>query len=236
MADNSSGLNQVLSETSFLYGGNGGFRGGALRQMGGRSGLRRTLLAGLLRRPARARRRSDPFGAGAGLDRQGGAPRAAGLALGARRHVAGGGSQIGQGHFRGPAAGLVRGGAQGDPGFPARGDDDPRLPHARAPGGQTRSPGPGGKARHLRTGSGHLRFRPNDYDRPIFLDFVLGLETSTIREIVSILRRTYCGTFAVQYMHISDPQEKALAPATDREARTRRSSSPARARSPSSRS
>jgi len=52
-------------------------------------------------------------------------------------------------------------------------------------------------------------FGPEDYDRPIFLDFVLGLETSTIREIVSILRRTYCGTFGVQYMHISDPQEKA---------------------------
>jgi 2-oxoglutarate dehydrogenase E1 component len=52
-------------------------------------------------------------------------------------------------------------------------------------------------------------FGPDDLDRPIFLDFVLGLETATIREIVSILRRTYCGTFAVQYMHISDPQEKA---------------------------
>ena len=52
-------------------------------------------------------------------------------------------------------------------------------------------------------------FGPDDYDRSIFLDFVLGLETSTIREIVSILRRTYCGTFGVQYMHISDPQEKA---------------------------
>ena len=52
-------------------------------------------------------------------------------------------------------------------------------------------------------------FGPEDYDRPIFLDFVLGLETSTVREIVSILRRTYCGTLGVQYMHISDPQEKA---------------------------
>jgi len=52
-------------------------------------------------------------------------------------------------------------------------------------------------------------FGPEDYDRPIFLDFVLGLETSTIREILSILRRTYCGTLGVQYMHISDPQEKA---------------------------
>jgi 2-oxoglutarate dehydrogenase E1 component len=52
-------------------------------------------------------------------------------------------------------------------------------------------------------------FGPADMDRTIFLDFVLGLETSTVREILSILRRTYCGTVGVQYMHISDPSEKA---------------------------
>jgi 2-oxoglutarate dehydrogenase E1 component len=52
-------------------------------------------------------------------------------------------------------------------------------------------------------------FAPEDYDRPIFLDFVLGLESSTVAEILSILRRTYCGTLGVQYMHITDPNEKA---------------------------
>jgi 2-oxoglutarate dehydrogenase E1 component len=52
-------------------------------------------------------------------------------------------------------------------------------------------------------------FSEADYDRPIFLDFVLGMETSTIREILSILRRTYCDNVGVQYMHISDPTEKA---------------------------
>ncbi|MFZ4607044.1 MAG: 2-oxoglutarate dehydrogenase E1 component, partial [Caulobacter sp.] len=51
-------------------------------------------------------------------------------------------------------------------------------------------------------------FTEADYDRPIFLDFVLGLETSTVREILSIVRRTYCGAVGVQYMHISNPQEK----------------------------
>ena len=51
-------------------------------------------------------------------------------------------------------------------------------------------------------------FTEADYDRPIFLDYVLGLETSTVREIMSILRRTYCGNVGVQYMHISDPVEK----------------------------
>ncbi len=52
-------------------------------------------------------------------------------------------------------------------------------------------------------------FTEADYDRPIFLDYVLGLESSSIREILAILRRTYCGNLGVQFMHISDPQEKA---------------------------
>ena len=52
-------------------------------------------------------------------------------------------------------------------------------------------------------------FADSDFDRPIFLDFVLGLETSTIREILGILRRTYCGDVGVQYMHITNPDEKA---------------------------
>ncbi|MBR7618174.1 2-oxoglutarate dehydrogenase E1 component [Phenylobacterium sp. 20VBR1] len=52
-------------------------------------------------------------------------------------------------------------------------------------------------------------FTEADYDRPIFLDFVLGLETGTIREILAILRRTYCNDIGVQYMHISDPAQKA---------------------------
>jgi 2-oxoglutarate dehydrogenase E1 component len=52
-------------------------------------------------------------------------------------------------------------------------------------------------------------FAEADFDRPIFLDFVLGLEVATLREILGILRRTYCGNVGVQYMHISDPKEKA---------------------------
>ena len=52
-------------------------------------------------------------------------------------------------------------------------------------------------------------FAESDFDRPIFLDFVLGLETGTMREILAIVRRTYCGNVGLQYMHISDPAEKA---------------------------
>jgi 2-oxoglutarate dehydrogenase E1 component len=50
-------------------------------------------------------------------------------------------------------------------------------------------------------------FTDADMDRPIFIDNVLGLEIASIREIIAIVRRTYCGTFALQYMHISNPEE-----------------------------
>ncbi|MEM9584559.1 MAG: 2-oxoglutarate dehydrogenase E1 component [Pseudomonadota bacterium] len=50
-------------------------------------------------------------------------------------------------------------------------------------------------------------FSEADIDRPIFIDNVLGLETASMREIVAIVKRTYCGTFALQYMHISDPEQ-----------------------------
>ncbi|MCB2095174.1 MAG: 2-oxoglutarate dehydrogenase E1 component [Rhodobacteraceae bacterium] len=50
-------------------------------------------------------------------------------------------------------------------------------------------------------------FSEADMDRPIFIDKVLGLEHASMREILAIVKRTYCGTFALQYMHISNPQE-----------------------------
>ncbi len=68
-------------------------------------------------------------------------------------------------------------------------------------------------------------FAESDYDRSIFLDYVLGLETSTVREIVAILRRTYCGNVGVQYMHISNPDEKAYGCRSGSRDATRRSSS-----------
>ena len=52
-------------------------------------------------------------------------------------------------------------------------------------------------------------FADADMDRPIFIDYVLGLEFATMREILDIVHRTYCGTFALQFMHISDPEQSA---------------------------
>ncbi|WP_304615646.1 2-oxoglutarate dehydrogenase E1 component [Paracoccus sp. (in: a-proteobacteria)] len=52
-------------------------------------------------------------------------------------------------------------------------------------------------------------FGPEDMDRPIFIDNVLGLEVASIRQIRDLMERTYCGTFALQFMHISNPEEAA---------------------------
>jgi 2-oxoglutarate dehydrogenase E1 component len=52
-------------------------------------------------------------------------------------------------------------------------------------------------------------FGADDLDRPIFIDGVLGLVTATINEMLAILKRTYCGTFGVEFMHITDPAEKS---------------------------
>ena len=52
-------------------------------------------------------------------------------------------------------------------------------------------------------------FTEADMDRQIFIDNVLGLQMASMRQIVEIVKRTYCGTFALQYMHISNPEEAA---------------------------
>ena len=52
-------------------------------------------------------------------------------------------------------------------------------------------------------------FSDRDWDRPIFINYVLGLETATLREIVSLLRATYCGTISVEFMHKQEPDEKS---------------------------
>ena len=52
-------------------------------------------------------------------------------------------------------------------------------------------------------------FTDSDLDRPIFIDYVLGRESATLREIVQILRETYCGSIGVEFMHIQDPEQKA---------------------------
>ncbi len=52
-------------------------------------------------------------------------------------------------------------------------------------------------------------FTENDMDRPIFINHVLGLEVATLREIIAILKDTYCNTVGVEFMHVQDPEQKA---------------------------
>jgi 2-oxoglutarate dehydrogenase E1 component len=51
-------------------------------------------------------------------------------------------------------------------------------------------------------------FTEADYGRKIFIDNVLGLEYATIPQMLEILKRTYCSTVGVEFMHISDPESK----------------------------
>ncbi len=52
-------------------------------------------------------------------------------------------------------------------------------------------------------------FTEKDFDRSIFLDGVLGLQHGTLREIMKIVRSTYCGKIGVEFMHIQYPEQKA---------------------------
>ncbi|HKD21068.1 MAG TPA: 2-oxoglutarate dehydrogenase E1 component [Rhizomicrobium sp.] len=51
-------------------------------------------------------------------------------------------------------------------------------------------------------------FHDNDLDRPVFIDGVLGLESATPRQMVDILKRTYSGRIGYEFMHINDPEQK----------------------------
>ncbi|NBU14241.1 MAG: 2-oxoglutarate dehydrogenase E1 component [Alphaproteobacteria bacterium] len=51
-------------------------------------------------------------------------------------------------------------------------------------------------------------FTEADWDRKIFIDNVLGLEFATLREMLAILKRTYCSTIGWEFLHISNPAEK----------------------------
>jgi 2-oxoglutarate dehydrogenase E1 component len=52
-------------------------------------------------------------------------------------------------------------------------------------------------------------FTEADMDREIFINGYLGLDTATPRQMLEILKRTYCSTFGVEFLHISNPEEKA---------------------------
>ena len=51
-------------------------------------------------------------------------------------------------------------------------------------------------------------FKKEDYEKKIYLDGVINKEYSNIKEILSFLRKTYCGPIGYEYMHIANPTER----------------------------
>jgi 2-oxoglutarate dehydrogenase E1 component len=51
-------------------------------------------------------------------------------------------------------------------------------------------------------------FTGADLDRPVYVGGAMGLEWTTVRELVGILRANYCGNVGLEYMHISDVEER----------------------------
>jgi 2-oxoglutarate dehydrogenase E1 component len=51
-------------------------------------------------------------------------------------------------------------------------------------------------------------FAVDDLDRPIWVCGVLGFERATVRELVNVLQRNYCGHVGFEYMHINDVDER----------------------------
>ena len=51
-------------------------------------------------------------------------------------------------------------------------------------------------------------FGKGDMDRPVFINHQFGLESTTIRNLVDVLKRTYSGKVGVEYMHIQDPVQR----------------------------
>ncbi len=64
--------------------------------------------------------------------------------------------------------------------------------------------------RHRELDPATYGFGEADWERPILIFGSLGLgESATLRQIWDRLRKTYCGKIGVEYMHISDPDQKA---------------------------
>ena len=51
-------------------------------------------------------------------------------------------------------------------------------------------------------------FEKENYNEKIYLNGYLDRSYATINEILAFLKKTYCSTLGVEYMHISDPTEK----------------------------
>ncbi len=51
-------------------------------------------------------------------------------------------------------------------------------------------------------------FKKDDYQKKIYLGGVINKESSSVKEILGFLKKTYCGPIGYEYMHISNPIER----------------------------
>ncbi len=51
-------------------------------------------------------------------------------------------------------------------------------------------------------------FSEKDLNKKIFLDGIMGLQTATLKEIITIAKKTYCQKIGYEFMHMGDPEEK----------------------------
>ncbi|MCC6597734.1 MAG: 2-oxoglutarate dehydrogenase E1 component [Alphaproteobacteria bacterium] len=64
------------------------------------------------------------------------------------------------------------------------------------------------KKDHPELDPAHYGFGPEDRARPIFVDGAFGMEYATLDELLTALRRAYCGKTGVEFLHLTDPEEK----------------------------
>lgn len=65
------------------------------------------------------------------------------------------------------------------------------------------------KGVHTELEPSHYGFAPSDMNREIYVGGVMGMESASLNEIITALRQTYCDTIGVEFLHLSDPEEKA---------------------------
>ncbi len=51
-------------------------------------------------------------------------------------------------------------------------------------------------------------FTEEDLEKTIYINYYLGLESARLKDIIAICRKAYCGRFAIEFMHVQDPDEK----------------------------
>ena len=61
---------------------------------------------------------------------------------------------------------------------------------------------------HPQLDAGFYGFHEAEMDKPIYIAGVMGMDTATPRQMMDLLKRTYCGRIGYEFMHINDAEQK----------------------------